>query len=182
VEFDIARGMVVGALWVIDGVHDELWDVRSVKELVGGRIRMERLKRKFERSASRRWGGGELKETLGEDLIPRQLGKAFLEAMNGLAKRVQDGSDAKELLTRAQEGRLEIRGASNDSRLRLGDVKAAMEEAMGQGRREVRIMEVEVEGGRTGGVMDAGRNADLQDEFEFRNQRTEELCVHTKYP
>jgi len=30
-------------------------------------------------------------------------------------------------------------------------------------------------------VMDAGRNADLQDEFEFRNQRTEELCVHTKY-
>jgi hypothetical protein len=30
-------------------------------------------------------------------------------------------------------------------------------------------------------VMDAGRNADLQDEFEFRSWEQKKLCVHTKY-
>ena len=49
----------------------------SVKELVNGRMRTEKLKRKFERLASERLGGGELKERPGEELMPTRLSKGL---------------------------------------------------------------------------------------------------------
>ena len=137
---------VVAETWRLI-LHGEWWRVRygslaefmtkfgmseSVKESVGGRMRTEKLKRKFEKWASERLGGGELKERLGEELMPARLSKCFLEAINALAKQVEDAEDAKELLSRARDGRLGVGGASNDEKIRVADVKAVMREVMGR--------------------------------------------------
>ena len=124
----------------------------SVKELMNGRMRSERLKRKFEKSASERLGGGDLKERLGEELMPARMSKGFLEAINALTKQVKDAEDAKELLSRAMDRRLGVRGASNDEKLRVGDVKAAMKEVMARGAKRSRIMEAEAEDERESGL------------------------------
>lgn len=115
----------------------------SVKELVGGRMRTEKLKRKFEKLAGERLGGGDLRESLGEELMPAGMSKGFLEALNALTKQVEDADDARELLVRARDRRLGVRGASNDEKLRVADVKAAMEEVMARGVMRSQITEAE---------------------------------------
>ena len=101
----------------------------GAKEAISRRMRTERLKRNFELSIQSRWQGRELKEILGEGLMPTQPGKAFLEAMNVLARQVEEAEEAVELLRAARDDRLKTRQASNDPRLRLGDVKAAIKNA-----------------------------------------------------
>ena len=116
-----------------------------VKDLVGGRLRTENLRRKFAKVASEQWGGEELKEMLGEQLMPSQPSKGFLETINALARAVDELEDAKELLAAARHGRLGVRGASNDWKLRIEDVKAAMRQAVAWGPKRSQIMEAEAE-------------------------------------
>jgi hypothetical protein len=102
---------------------------KSVKEMIEWRLRTERLKRKFESEATQVWGVGDLKEILGEELIPNKLSKGFLEAIRGLAKQVGDAEEARELLLLSRDRRLGVRGASNDEKLRVEDVRTVIRES-----------------------------------------------------
>src|SRR5271155_1754417 len=108
--------MVESAIRVVGGVYDEIRDVGK-REGIGGWADADgKTQAEFEKWASERLGGGELKERLGEELMPARLSKCFLEAINALAKQVEDAEDAKELLSRARDGRLGVGGASNDEK------------------------------------------------------------------
>ena len=150
---------VVSETWGLI-VREEWWRVRygsltefmrecgmseSVKDLVRRRMGTERLKRKFESTATRRWGGRELKEVLGDVLMPTRLSKGFLEAIKGFAKEVKDVDEARELLSGARNRRLKrrVRGVRYDERLRSQDVKEAMREARGRPPKRSQIMETE---------------------------------------
>jgi Phytanoyl-CoA dioxygenase (PhyH) len=117
----------------------------SVKAIMEGRLQTERLKRKFEYSAASQWGGRELKEVLGDELVPNHLSKGFLEAVKALARQVEDVEEARELLASVRDRRLEVRGVSNDSKLRVGDVRAAMQEARARPPKRSQITAVDEE-------------------------------------
>lgn len=98
----------------------------SVKELITARVQTEKLKQKFEQAATDRWGGGQLNDMLGGYLMSMWPSKGLLTAIKVLAKEVEDIEEAREPVSAAWDRRLGLRGSNNDRKLRVDDVKAAI--------------------------------------------------------
>ena len=116
----------------VDGFKSRCGMAESVDLVMVGREQREKLKRSWEKMTTESWGGGELETMIGADLMPLHLSKHFLERMKSLA-RVMDLDEAKRQLLIARDRRVGLRGASNDPRLRLQDIRAALEEFNARG-------------------------------------------------
>lgn len=116
----------------VEGFKSRCGMTESVSALMMEREKRERLKRSWRRMIGDSWGEGELETMLGAELMPLHLSKHFLERIKSLAQ-VMDAEEAKRQLSIARDRRLGLRGASNDPRLRVQDIRAALEEFNGRG-------------------------------------------------
>ena len=72
---------------------------------------------------------------------------------------------------KARDRRLGVRGASNDDKLRVADVKAAMKEVMARGAKRSQIMESELKSGRESEPepgLESKPESELEDEMAER--------------
>jgi hypothetical protein len=147
----------------LEGFLGQCGMFESIEEVVQARLRTERLKRKFAKMAADSWGGGELETIMGGDLMPLRPSKHFLEWIKSLAREVRDVNVAKELLLRARDHRLTIRGASKDTRLRVQDIEVAIRELKVQGPPQASQIEAMREDNAEGSQIEAtGRDSDGQ--------------------
>ena len=110
----------------------------SVADLMRRKGTTERLKRKFEAEAVRAWGGSEnLKEVLGEELMPKRVGKTFLEKIKTLSKELNDVRAARRILMEERDKRQLLPGSIKDGGLQLRDVEAALSEVRSRKRRAI---------------------------------------------
>ena len=107
----------------------------SIAELIKRRESTEALKRKFEAEAALAWGGSrELRDVLGDELMPKRVGKTFLEKMRMLSREVE-AKVAREVLVYQRDRRLTMPGSIKDSALQPRDVDAALASIRSRKRR-----------------------------------------------
>ena len=99
----------------------------SVLESIEAKRATEKRKAFFEAGTIKIWGGESLRQILGDELIPINLSKAFLQTLRSLAQQINEASTAKPLLIEARNERLKTTGTIKDARLQLSDVRATLE-------------------------------------------------------
>lgn len=104
----------------------------SLLESIEARKRTEKRKVIFEAGAVKSWGGETLTQILGDELIPINPSKTFLETLRTLAQQINDVGVAKPLLIESRNVRLKKSGTIKDTRLQLSDVRATLERVKGK--------------------------------------------------
>ena len=99
----------------------------SVTESIEAKKKTEKTKATLQASTVKAWSGESLKQILGDELMPANPSRGFLETLRTLAQQINDSTVAKALLIEARAERLNKAGSIKDAILQLRDLNAVLE-------------------------------------------------------